>query len=82
MRITARAVLLLEPDLGAQGRVVRHACGGEALEESTPYSYSWDYPTLISDEAPDWSLTRLAYPLTGTAWGDYYHLFELRYERA
>lgn len=76
-RMSAKALYLLEPWLGAEGRVVRNY--NERLErdiDTTPYSYSWDYPALAARVLPNWQLTQRPMPLP-TNLGPYYHLFEL-----
>lgn len=55
-RISRKAVLLLEPFVGEEGKVVRNIDRrtGEWID-TTPFSYSWDYPRLISEHLPGWS---------------------------
>ena len=46
-RIARRAVLLLEPWLGEEGKVVRNFnVQQNSMIDTTPYSYSWNYVTL------------------------------------
>lgn len=75
-RVARLGVLLLEPNLGAEGKVLK-ASAGEAKEEggATPFSYSWDYERLASDLPVEFSQEH--YPLSGTLLGPYYWLFRL-----
>lgn len=76
-RMSAKALYLLEPWLGSEGRVVRNY--NERLEraiDTTPYSYSWDYPALVARLLPQWQLSQRPMPMP-TNLGPYYHLFEL-----
>ncbi len=76
VRVARLAVLLLEPTLGEDGKVIRntHPSTGEAME-STPYTYSWDYKKLSAGLSIEFS--EKPYPLSGTNLGPYYILFRL-----
>lgn len=78
IRVSRLAVILLEPELGVEGRVVanRHPEEEEATP-ATPYSYSWDYEPMIRAVAPEASLTIHPHPLRGTRWGPFYRRFEI-----
>lgn len=75
MRITRKSLLLREPWLGKEGRVVknRHRKTG-TLIDTTPYSYSWDYQRLFQEIAPDWDLSVLPAPRE-TNIGRYYNFY-------
>ena len=63
-RMSGKALYLLEPWLGSEGRVVRNY--NERLEreiDTTPYSYSWDYPALVARVLPNWQLSQRPMPL-------------------
>lgn len=76
-RMSGKALYLLEPWLGAEGRVVRNDNERLARDiDTTPYSYSWDYPALVARVLPNWQLSQRPMPLP-TNLGPYYHLFEL-----
>jgi SAM-dependent methyltransferase len=78
LRLSRHAVLLLEPWMGEEGKVVRNirAGTGETVD-TTPYSYSWDYDQLISTVAPDWELRAEPHPLGPTNLGPYYWYYAL-----
>jgi SAM-dependent methyltransferase len=78
LRVSRRAVLLLEPWMGREGKVVRnvHPGSGETVD-TTPYSYSWDYPELARTLAPGWELHAEAHPLGPTNLGPYYWFYAL-----
>lgn len=76
VRVARIAVLLLEPNLGEEGKVFKNAqSAGEIAPEATPYSYSWDYSRLAVDMAVN--ISKQHYPLTGTLLGPYYWIFRL-----
>jgi SAM-dependent methyltransferase len=76
VRAARLGVLLLEPSLGEEGKVLKNASNqAKNLNEATPYSYSWDYARLCSDLPIKFSKER--YPLSGTRLGPYYWLFRL-----
>lgn len=75
-RISSKAVLLLEPWLGKEGKVVKNMGQEGKLVDTTPYSYSWDYPKMISDHFSEWKLTDTPYPMTSNL-GPYYRLYTL-----
>jgi SAM-dependent methyltransferase len=70
IRITRRQVLLLEPWLGVEGKVV-YERNGRQLQ---PYSYSWDYPALFARIAAG-SLSVTPQPLQAGRWGPHYRLY-------
>jgi len=76
VRVARLAVLLLEPNLGEDGKIVRNvnARTGE-MNDTTPYTYSWDYRKLAAGLPVEFS--EKPYPLTGTNLGPYYALFRL-----
>ena len=76
-RIAGQAVLLLEPWLGEEGKVVRNRDrnSGEMID-TTPYSYSWNYPRLRSQVAPEWGMTTEPFRLESNL-GRYYELYTL-----
>ncbi|WP_434222959.1 class I SAM-dependent methyltransferase [Limnospira platensis CENA597] len=48
IRISKKACLLLEPFLGDNGKVItNYSAQKQAIVETTPYSYSWDYEKLL-----------------------------------
>jgi len=76
MRVARLGVLLLEPNLGAEGKVLQ--CFNSQTQDSpeaTPYSYSWDYPRLC--EGLNVTFSKQHYPLSGTKLGPYYWLYRL-----
>ena len=76
VRIARIAVLLLEPNLGQEGKVLKNVTSrGPELAEATPFSYSWDYQRLCADL--DVFFSSEEYPLQGTSLGPYYRLFRL-----
>jgi ubiquinone/menaquinone biosynthesis C-methylase UbiE len=77
-RVSRRAVLLLEPWMGEEGKVVRNvrAETGETVD-TTPYSYSWDYSTLVPEVVPGWHLHAEPHPLGPTNLGPYYWFYAL-----
>ena len=76
VRVAGLAVLLLEPSLELEGKVVKslNAQTGEILA-TTPYSYCWDYSKLSAGLPVEFS--QEAYPLSRTNLGPYYWLFRL-----
>ncbi len=76
VRVARLAVLLLEPTLGEDGKVVRniHPSTGEGME-TTPYTYSWDYEKLSAGLPVE--ISKIPYALSGTNLGPYYALFRL-----
>jgi SAM-dependent methyltransferase len=76
VRVARLGVLLLEPSLGEEGKVLKNASNqAKSINEATPYSYSWDYARLCADFPVEFSKER--YPLSGTRLGPYYWLFRL-----
>lgn len=78
-RISRKAILLLEPWVGSEGKVLRNSSHSEVgqMVDTTPYSYSWDYGSLTRAVAPDWSLKSEPHPLGPAALGPYYFMYEL-----
>jgi ubiquinone/menaquinone biosynthesis C-methylase UbiE len=76
-RVASRAVLLLEPWLGKEGKVVRnkHPDSGEMVD-TTYYSYSWDYPKLANAALPTWRQVAEPYRIP-TNLGRFYQLYTL-----
>jgi SAM-dependent methyltransferase len=76
VRVARLGVLLLEPSLGAEGKVLETLSPqNEGLTKATPYSYSWDYAKLVTGLPVEFSKEH--YPLSGTSLGAYYWLFRL-----
>lgn len=77
IRISQKAVLLLEPWLGEEGKVVENfnVQKGEVVK-TTPFSYSWDYPKMSRQLAPNWSCEVERFSLR-TNLGRFYHLYSL-----
>jgi SAM-dependent methyltransferase len=74
-RIARRAVLLLEPWLGEEGKVVRNFnVQQNSMVDTTPYSYSWNYVTLGEQVLPDWNLIETPYPMNSNL-GRFYSLY-------
>ncbi|MDE3810450.1 methyltransferase domain-containing protein [Sinorhizobium meliloti] len=76
-RITRRKILLLEPWLGEEGKVERNVniATGEMID-TTPYSYSWDYYRLASENLPKWRIEDEPYQLQSNL-GRFYRLYTL-----
>jgi SAM-dependent methyltransferase len=75
LRMSHKAVLLLEPWLGYEGKVVRNTdLLTKEIIDTTPYSYSWDYARLHGEFAPDWQFVREDYRLKSNL-GRFYGLF-------
>src|SRR6516164_877998 len=74
VRVSRLGVLLLEPSLGKEGKVLKpESCQSGSPTSETPYSYSWDYERLARELPVE--LSKLHYPLSGTLLGPYYYLF-------
>lgn len=71
MRVAARGVLLLEPWLGREGKVVEQSgrCRSDA------YCYSWDYARFLAPRAATHETACRPCPLDGVMWGEHYFLF-------
>lgn len=76
-RITRKALLLLEPWLGEEGKVIRNADQktGELID-TTPFSYSWDYSRIVSEQLPGWQLREEAFSMASNL-GRYYRLYTI-----
>ncbi len=74
-RISGKAMLLLEPWLGKEGKVVRNKdrVSGEMID-TTPFSYSWDYLGMLNRLLPRWTISAEAYPMESNL-GRYYTLY-------
>lgn len=76
-RVASRAVLLLEPWLGEEGKVLENrSVQSGSMVSTTPYSYSWNYRDLAQEYAASWTLSIEEYPLD-TNLGRYYQLYSL-----
>jgi SAM-dependent methyltransferase len=73
IRVARIGVLLLEPSLGEEGKVLAASSETESPAGATPFSYSWDYTRLANDLPVEFS--KQHYPLSGTLLGPYYWLF-------
>ncbi|MDB5751310.1 MAG: hypothetical protein JWP65_1731 [Ramlibacter sp.] len=79
-RMSSKAVVLLEPWLGQEGKVVRNFNAKLAQEiDTTPYSYSWDYEKLAKDLLPGWRCESWPLPIS-TNLGAYYRVYSLTRE--
>ena len=61
--------------------MLRNPAPSKGLVETTPYSYSWDYPKMARELAPRWSVTQAACPLGPTNLGAHYWLYVLMPDR-
>ncbi|RVT87304.1 methyltransferase domain-containing protein [Rhodobacteraceae bacterium CCMM004] len=59
VRISRKAVILCEPWLGKEGKVVRNVTPTGTVTDTTPYSYSWDYKRLLEDLGLPFSLSEV-----------------------
>jgi SAM-dependent methyltransferase len=76
VRVARSGVLLLEPSLEEEGKVLKTTGNQpDSPSEATPFSYSWDYARLANDLPVE--LSKWHYPLSGTLLGPYYWLFRL-----
>jgi len=82
LRIAAKAVLLLEPWLGVEGKIVRDVDGTGTPRETDPYCYSWDYARMLERYAPAHEVSIEPYDLGGPMWSAHYALFTARPRRA
>jgi SAM-dependent methyltransferase len=73
IRVAAAGVLLLEPWLGREGRVVQR----NGRYRSDAYCYSWDYARFLAGFASTHEVGSEPYPLNGVMWGDRYSLFSV-----
>lgn len=75
-RISKKAILLLEPFSGTEGKVIKNTDRqtGEWIN-TTPFSYSWDYENIAKDLLPNWSLTVSDYTLDSNL-GRYYKFYK------
>lgn len=83
IRIARTAVILLEPWIGREGKIVRGP-NQEAgvIEDIESYAYSWDYLRLIADLAPNRHVSSHPYDLGPSAglgrwWNSSYHVFTI-----
>lgn len=64
IRIARTGTMLLEPWIGQEGKVVRAPNRDSGvLENIEPYAYSWDYVHMVSDLAPDRTVSVSPYDL-------------------
>lgn len=77
LRASATGVVLLEPWVGNEGKVVRNPSPTRSDEvvDTTPYSYSWDYDAMLARSGRRLSVSREAYPLSGTNLGPHYYVW-------
>jgi SAM-dependent methyltransferase len=77
LRLARDRVLLVEPWLQVEGRVVVDIDERTGCERQTdPYCYSWDYRRILSRLAPHYTLAITPFPLGGPMWGACYQLIE------
>ncbi|MEN7537933.1 class I SAM-dependent methyltransferase [Aurantiacibacter flavus] len=75
IRTAKCGVLLLEPWLGEEGKVVRNLNLAEnKMVDTTPFSYSWDYARIGKAIAPDWNLDIEPFPMSSNL-GRFYKLY-------
>ena len=75
-RVSAKAVLLLEPWLGEEGKTIdriKTPAGEERARQ--PYSYSWDYERLANELGLPVEIEDR--PIVAGVWGPYYKLYRL-----
>lgn len=78
LRVSRIGVILLEPWIGREGKIVRNPVpGDEGRADTTPYSYSWDYERLAARISPSPKIDVIPYPLSGTNLGPYYRLYRM-----
>ena len=76
-RVSKRAILLLEPWLGQEGKVTKNLSRKTGkMINTTPYSYSWDYRRIAAECLPGWSLEEKPYKLESNL-GRYYVLYTI-----
>ena len=76
VRVARKAVFLLEPDTGVDGKVVRNMNGRTGdIVDTTPYSYSWNIPAMA--RSLDVRVTSTPYILENTNLGQHYQFIEL-----
>lgn len=74
-RLSNKALLLLEPWLGVEGKVVKNFnVQKNKIVDTTPYSYSWDYVALGRKWLHGYECSVIEYPLN-TNLGRYYNLY-------
>jgi len=77
LRIASKGVLLLEPWIGEEGKVVKNLnLHTDTVIDTTPYSYSWDYENLIKPYLDDWNLSVQEYKLESNL-GRFYYLYKI-----
>jgi SAM-dependent methyltransferase len=77
LRVASDRVLLVEPWLRVEGRVLVDIDERTGSERQTdPYCYSWDYRRLLSSLAPDHAVEITPFPIQGPMWGACYQLIE------
>jgi ubiquinone/menaquinone biosynthesis C-methylase UbiE len=74
-RLSKRALLLLEPWLGEEGKVLKnYSLTKRRVIDTTPYSYSWDYERLGRSFLPGWHCAVEPFQLESNL-GRYYSLY-------
>jgi len=77
LRISKKGVLLLEPWIGEEGKVVKNLnIRTNTVIDTTPYSYSWDYKKLIKPHLESWKLEIEEYKLDSNL-GRFYYLYQI-----
>ncbi|HIP13447.1 MAG TPA: methyltransferase domain-containing protein [Arcobacter sp.] len=77
LRISKKSVLLLEPWTGEEGKVIKNFnLQSQDIIDTTPYSYSWDYKSMMSKYFSDWNLSIEEYKLESNL-GRFYYLYEI-----
>ncbi len=83
IRLARKGIVLLEPWLGQEGKLVRAVDQkSEKLENAEPYEYSWDYVQLVQEIAPERKVTWHHYDMGAGSmkrwWSASYCLFVIR----
>jgi|GEM_PF-2338548 len=82
LRLAHDRVLLVEPWLGVEGRVLLDTDERTGSERQTdPYCYSWDYCRMLTRLAPRHAVAVKPFPLRGPMWGACYQLTEVTRSR-
>jgi SAM-dependent methyltransferase len=75
LRVSAVGVLMLEPWIGREGKIIRSPDPGGGMVDTTPYSYSWDYDSMFARVPRRLAVTSDPYPLTDQRLAAHYHLW-------
>lgn len=83
IRVARKGVILLEPWLGQEGKLVQALdCTSGISEDAEPYEYSWDYVRLVQDLAPKRAVSWQNYDMGPGSmkrwWSASYYLFVIR----